>query len=260
VTAIPADPRITELRELFRYLSEFRLTHELTGLEEVTSREGNTWSLWDLEYLLAATDRLNLRQRQAITLCLVHGVKESDAAEMMGVSRSNPVMMYATLGLRRLLDMVDYGELDRFDKPVLKPEDEVTRCQAQLAELAKLVRSKLVEVSDCALFPNRGGHEPRLLLRSPTTYTGYRIVSPMQVLWLDEIGPIPDGCSVSHSARVPRVAISCSKPQHGELLMSHAYKVRLQRAADAYNARRRAQKTRLQQLAEEYIQSLGRSA
>jgi hypothetical protein len=235
VTAVPASDRISELRDLFRYLSEFRACHELTGLEDITTPYGNTWSLWDLEYLYrAACERLTMRQQQAITLCLIHGIKESDAAELMGVSRSNPVMMYASLGIQRLLDMIDYGELDRFNKPRLRPEDASRRREIMIKELAQIITSKIIEINGCWLFPNRFSRPPRVLLRAPQTSTGYILVSPMQILWQDQIGPVPPGCRVEHQIAIPAVSIACVNPIHGELIMSAQRKAWLQSLAKQY--------------------------
>lgn len=114
MTAVPKDPKISELRELFRNLLAFRAVYESDGIDQLHAPDGVVWSLWDLEYLYRQTQRLTLRQRQAIELCLIHNVREQDAAVLMGVSPTNPVGMYASLGLRRLLDMIESGELSRF--------------------------------------------------------------------------------------------------------------------------------------------------
>jgi hypothetical protein len=235
MTAVPANPRVSELRDLFRYLSDFRATYESTGLDVITTPHGNTWSLWDLEYLYRiACERLTLRQQQAITLCLIHGVKESDAAELMGVSRTNPVMMYASLGLQRLIDMMDFGELTRFNRPLLRPEDLARRHVEALAELAKEIEAKLIDINGCLLFPNRSARPPRLMVRSSRSITGYVPISPMQVLWLVQVGPVPPDCRVEHSTRIPATSIACVNPRHGELIMPPARKARLQALAAQY--------------------------
>lgn len=226
---------MSELRDLFRYLSDFRATFEATGLEIITTPYGRTWSLWDLEYLYKiACERLSLRQQQAITLCLIHGVREADAAEMMGVSRTNPVMMYATLGLHLLLEMIDHGEIDRFNRPVLRPRDALQRHHEAVEALAKEIESKVIEIQGCLLFPNRSAAPPRLLLKAPARSTGYVTVSPMQILWQVQIGPIPEGCKVEHSMRIKRVSIACVNPYHGELIQPPARKARLQALAAQY--------------------------
>lgn len=235
MTAVPANPRVSELRDLFRYLSDFRATFEATGLEVITTPYGNTWSLWDLEYLYRiACERLTKRQQQAITLCLIHGVREVDAAEMMGVSITNPVMMYASLGLQRLIDMIDYGEIDRFNRPVLRPGDAARRREEALISLAKEIEAKVIEMDGCLLFPNRTPGPPRMLLKAPARSTGYVAVSPMEILWQVQIGPIPEGCSIEHSSRVRRMSIACINPRHGELIQPPARKAQIQRLAAQY--------------------------
>jgi len=239
MTAIPANPRVSELRDLFRHLADFRAVYEDTGLEEVRTPLGNLWSLWDLEYLLQVTERLTLRQRQVITLCLVHGVKESDAAEMMGLSRTNPVMMYASLGLQRLLDMIDCGELERFNRPQLQPANLVQLHVQAVNELATEVRSKVVVINGCWLYPNRAPRPPKLLVRSSYCSTGYTVVSPMHILWLDQVGSVPPGCHIRHSPRIPAMSISCSNPEHGELVQPLMRKLWVQTLAANYVASRR---------------------
>jgi hypothetical protein len=102
------------LRELFRNLAAWRATFEAEGIDTLTSPEGDIFCLWDIEYLYSQIYRLSPRQREAIQLCLVDNVKEVDAARLMGVSETNPVAMYATLGLKKLLDLIDKGELSRY--------------------------------------------------------------------------------------------------------------------------------------------------
>lgn len=57
---------------------------------------------------------LPLRQQQAIELFLVLNLPEDEAALAMGLARTNPVGMYATSGLTRLLKLMDTGYLGRF--------------------------------------------------------------------------------------------------------------------------------------------------
>lgn len=108
-----ADLDVGTLRELFRYLLAWRALHESSGIEEIT-HDGRTWSIWDVSYLAEQLHLLPTQQRRAIELCLIHNKKEKEAAVMMGVSPTNPVAMYATLGLQKLVDMVHNGTLARF--------------------------------------------------------------------------------------------------------------------------------------------------
>ena len=92
------------LRLLFRNLIAFRVLYEDHGIDEITGPEGVSYSLWDLERLYDQIPRLPARQAQAIEWCLVRGERERDVAVRMGLKPSNPVAMYATLGLQKLID------------------------------------------------------------------------------------------------------------------------------------------------------------
>jgi hypothetical protein len=108
------DLDVPTLRELMRNLVSWRATYESDGVEEITAPDGRTWVLWDIEYLYGQLHLLPPQQGKAIELCLVQNKKERDAAVMMGVSPTNPVAMYATLGLQKLVNMVNTGALSRF--------------------------------------------------------------------------------------------------------------------------------------------------
>jgi hypothetical protein len=106
---------VTVLRELFRNLQAFHAVYENDGIDTLIGPDGTEWNLWDLEYLYRHGLReLPLRQRQAIELCLIRNVKESEAAVMMGVSPTNPVAMYATSGLTKLIGLIESGFFPRF--------------------------------------------------------------------------------------------------------------------------------------------------
>lgn len=217
MTAVPKDPAISELRELFRYLQEFRAVYESTGLDEVRTPYGNSWSLWDLEYLYQASQiHLTLRQKQAISLCLVHNMREKDAAVAMGVSTTNPVMMYATLGIRRLLDMISGGELDFFraaDPSVLNREQRRVRALHLLADRIKAEVS--IRDGSCWLYhriiPDRS---PMILIRSVYASSGFTSIHPLSVMYEAHVGPIPSHSHVVHALRDIR---QCVNPEHGVL-------------------------------------------
>lgn len=105
---------MSTLRELFRNLQAWRALYEAEALDSITGPDGEGWSLWDVEYLYRQLPVLPLRQRQAIELCLVQNVKEADAAVLMGVSVTNPVAMYATEGLKKLIAMIQAGAFPQF--------------------------------------------------------------------------------------------------------------------------------------------------
>lgn len=122
------DPRVETLRKLFRHYLQFKSLYESDGQCEITAPNGAVWSLFDIQYLYEVAmrrptgnkeyDRLHpclpIRQQQAIELFLVLNMPEDEAAEMMGLSRTNPVGMYATSGLTKLLKFLDEGHLPRF--------------------------------------------------------------------------------------------------------------------------------------------------
>lgn len=109
------DLDVATLRELFRNLVAFRSLYESEGVDVIQGPDGREWSLWDLEYLYReAQERLPDQQKKAIELCLVRNIKESDAAVMMGVSSTNPVAAYATLGLEKIVRFVKAGALSRY--------------------------------------------------------------------------------------------------------------------------------------------------
>lgn len=235
MTATPKNPRVTELRELFRQLLAIRSTYQETGLEEVVSPAGNTWSIWDLEYLFKATKRLSQRQQQAITLCLVHGMREREAAINMGVSPTNPVMMYATLGLQRLLDMVDSGQLGRFVVAPPTPEQLAIRHQRTVASIAEHIESRLVKMRNgCLLYPTTCSGDALLLVRSADSPTGYVGVSPMKVMYETHVGPVPKGCLIQHTARIQAASRDCANWEHAEVFVTPARKAEIQALATQY--------------------------
>jgi DNA-directed RNA polymerase specialized sigma24 family protein len=99
---------------LLRNLQAFQSLYESEGLASVRAPDGRDWSIWDLQYLYEARKHLSPRQRQAIELCLFQNIKEREAARMMGVSETSPVAVYANNGLKRLIAMVEAGDLPRF--------------------------------------------------------------------------------------------------------------------------------------------------
>lgn len=102
------------LRELFRNLQAFQAFYETEGIDTITGPDGIDYCLWDIEHLYEQVRLLSPRQRQAIQLCLVSNVKEKDATRIMGVSPTNPVMMYATNGLKKICDLIEAGEIARY--------------------------------------------------------------------------------------------------------------------------------------------------
>lgn len=108
---------VTVLREMFRNLQAFRSYYESEHEDTIRDHLAREWCLWDLEYLYEQRIVLSPRQCQAIELCLFENMTEEAAAIAMGVSPTNPVAMYATDGLRKLVAMVESGELNRYFEP-----------------------------------------------------------------------------------------------------------------------------------------------
>lgn len=102
------------LRELFRNLQAFRAFFETEHQDTIRDAHGREWCLWDIEYLFEQRHLLSSRQREAIELCLYLNMTEENAALQMGVSPTNPVAMYATDGLKKLVLMVEAGEFSRY--------------------------------------------------------------------------------------------------------------------------------------------------
>lgn len=191
---------MNELRQLFRYLQEFRSLYELEGIEEVTTPSGNTWSLWDLEYLFErAAELLTTAQYRAITLFLVHDIKEQDAAELMGVSRTNPIGMYAALGLSKLVEFIDAGGLERFrSRRDGWQADHVRLALGSVEKLAGRIKDQTEVVDgDCWRFmPVPAGVVPRIRLKSRATASGFLYVHPLAVMYVAHGGYIPTGYTV----------------------------------------------------------------
>lgn len=104
------------LRELFRNLQQFRAFFEDEHQDTIRDAQGREWCLWDIEYLYEQRHVLSDRQCEAIELCLYRNMTEESAAIKMGVSPTNPVAMYATDGLKKLVAMVENGELSRYSQ------------------------------------------------------------------------------------------------------------------------------------------------
>lgn len=95
------------------------MLYETEGIDTILGPDGTEYHLRDIEYLYACRKHLSPRQRQAIELCLYEQVKERDASVAMGIQESNPVAMYATNGLKKIVEMADAGLLSRFTPELL---------------------------------------------------------------------------------------------------------------------------------------------
>lgn len=105
---------VTLLRELFRNYQQWKSLYESEQLEVLTGPDGQEYSIWDLESLYAQIPTLPKRQYQAIELYLVQNMKEAEAAVRMGVSATNPIGIYASVGLQKLINMAEAGLVPGF--------------------------------------------------------------------------------------------------------------------------------------------------
>ena len=215
---------MNELRQLLRYLQEFRSLYELEGIDEVTTPRGVTWSIWDLEYLYEkAAELLTESQFTAIQLFLVEDHKEADAAEMMGVSRTNPIGMYAALGLSKLVEFVDAGGLDRFRSRREDWSVDHFRMAVWAAQkLAGQIKDQSeVMVNDCLRFNlTPGGHVPRIRLKSHASASGFFYVHPLEVMYVAHVGLVPLGYVVRHRYNLPDYRachLACVNHEHARL-------------------------------------------
>lgn len=100
------------MRELIRNLQTWRSHYEALEVPDVlTASDGRSYTLWDVTYFYEQRHRLPDQMRTAIELCLYENVLERDAAKRMGTSETNPVSVYATVGLTYLIRMARDGEM-----------------------------------------------------------------------------------------------------------------------------------------------------
>ncbi len=100
------------MRGLVRSLQAWRSSFEsLEIAETLVDPTGRTWCLWDVERFYSYRTKLPQRMCLAIELMLYQGFFERDVARRMGISESNPVGVYVTVGLVRLLAMARAGRL-----------------------------------------------------------------------------------------------------------------------------------------------------
>lgn len=70
-----------------------------------------SFSLWDGIRFYDARVILPERQQQSVQYCLYENLKEKDAATKMGISPTNPVSIYATIGITTMLASASLGEV-----------------------------------------------------------------------------------------------------------------------------------------------------
>lgn len=70
-----------------------------------------SFSLWDGLRFYDARVILPERQQQSVQYCLYENLKERDAALKMGIKDTNPVSVYATIGITTMLASATAGEI-----------------------------------------------------------------------------------------------------------------------------------------------------
>lgn len=99
-------------RELLRNLQHWHSLFESSEIPDtLVAANLQSYCLWDVDLFYAQRYRLPDRQRSSMELCLYQNVAERDAAVQMGIAETNPVSMYATVGISRLLGWAVRGEL-----------------------------------------------------------------------------------------------------------------------------------------------------
>lgn len=98
------------IRNLQSWRSAFEAQEAPESIQE-PSPPGREWVLWDVERFFDYRILLPERMRDALDLFLYRGQFERQVAERMGISGTNPVGVYATVGLTKLLGMARAGLL-----------------------------------------------------------------------------------------------------------------------------------------------------
>lgn len=115
-------------RELIRNLQQWRSLYEAMEVPDVlVAADARSYSLWDVHLFYEQRIVVPERMQQSIQFCLFENMKEKDAAVRMGIRPSNPVAVYATIGLTTMLakalsgDLPGYSlDLDAHPTPVLE--------------------------------------------------------------------------------------------------------------------------------------------
>lgn len=93
---------IQKLESILRSYFEFKSLYESRGFQEFTLDDGMTVNVHDV---LKGIDELPPRQKQALVLTCLYGLREVDAAKIMKFPSqwSSPVSSYKKLALEKLL-------------------------------------------------------------------------------------------------------------------------------------------------------------
>ncbi len=102
-------------RELIRNLQSWMSLFEAREVDDtLRGEDGREYSLWDMQVFYQHRTVLPDRQRLTIEYCLYQNLTEKEAAIKMGIRPSNPVSIYATIGLTSLLARATVGDLSGY--------------------------------------------------------------------------------------------------------------------------------------------------
>lgn len=103
-------------RSLLRNLQQWRSCFESAEVSDIVISpiDGQEYSLWDIERFYGYRSLLPDRQRLSMQYCLYENRREADAAVLLGIKPTNPVSIYATIGLTSLLTKAYAGELENY--------------------------------------------------------------------------------------------------------------------------------------------------
>lgn len=79
--------------------------------EVLVADDRREYCIWDVQAFYESRVTLPDRQSLSIQYCLFENMKERKAAERMGIKPTNPVSIYATIGLASLLTKAISGDL-----------------------------------------------------------------------------------------------------------------------------------------------------
>jgi hypothetical protein len=96
------------IRNLQQWLSLFE---SMEIPDTLVAPDGHEYSLWDVQRFYEQRAVCPDRMQQSIQYCYFENMKEKDAAVRMGISASNPVSVYGTIGLTTMLTKASTGEL-----------------------------------------------------------------------------------------------------------------------------------------------------
>lgn len=115
-TCPPCTALVGVHRELIRNLQHWRSLYEAMEVPDtLMASDARSYSLWDVGVFYEQRIVVPERMQQSIQYCLFENMIERDAAVRMGISESNPVSEYATIGLTNMLAKACKGELGAYN-------------------------------------------------------------------------------------------------------------------------------------------------